>query len=99
MQIKQKFSQVANEDGFITLNEFEALLQRLPATQDNPELIELYKKVLSIQFIHTPILTLACHLRTQVFDKDGNQTIEFTDVAAALSVMFKGSPKERLKSG
>ena len=45
MQIKQKFSQVANEDGFITLNEFEALLRRLPATQENPELIELYKKV------------------------------------------------------
>ena len=47
MQIKQKFSQVANEDGFITLNEFEALLRRLPATQENPELIELYKKVCS----------------------------------------------------
>jgi Ca2+-binding EF-hand superfamily protein len=44
-QLKQKFSKVANEDGFVTPAQFRDLLLRLPATQDNPELIDLYLKV------------------------------------------------------
>jgi len=36
-------------------------------------------------------------LYLQIFERKGTQLVEFTELAAALSVIFKGSPLERLK--